>query len=111
MSAVTMINAFEVPEAAVERFLREWPEDLAFMRAQPGFEAGTLYRARTGGAAPAARFPFVNVSRWRDEADFAAARDGLAAHWRERGTTGRGQAWSEAGIRMTPGLFDVALEF
>jgi heme-degrading monooxygenase HmoA len=67
MSSVTMINAFEVPEAAVERFLREWPGDLAFMRTQPGFEAGTLYRARD----PGARFAFVNVARWRDEASFA----------------------------------------
>lgn len=107
MSAVTMINAFEVPDAAAERFLREWPDDLAFMRAQPGFEAGTLYRSRD----PRGRFAFVNVSRWRDERDFAAARDGLAAHWREQGTTGRGQAWSEAGIRMNAGLFDVELEF
>jgi heme-degrading monooxygenase HmoA len=107
MTTVTMINAFEVPEVAVERFLREWPEDLAFMRRQPGFEAGTLYRNRDAGG----RFAFINVSRWRGEADFRAARDGLAAHWREQGTSERGQAWSEAGIRMTPGLFDVALEF
>lgn len=107
MSAVTMINAFEVPAAAVERFLLEWPDDLAFMRARPGFESGTLYRNRDAQA----RFAFINVSRWRSESDFAAARDALAAHWHEQGTTARAQAWSQAGIRMTPGLFDVALEF
>jgi heme-degrading monooxygenase HmoA len=107
MSAVTMINAFEVPEVAIERFLSEWSDDLAFMRMQPGFEAGTLYRNRDKSG----RFSFINVSRWQSEVYFEAARDGLIAHWRAQGTRGRGQAWGEAGIRMVPGLFDVSIEF
>ena len=46
-AGITMINAFEVPVAATDDFVSDWTTDLDFMRVQPGFVSGTLYKART----------------------------------------------------------------
>ena len=103
---INMINAFEVPVDIADRFFREWREDLAFMRSQPGFLGGTLYKSDESNA----RFPFVNVARWRTKADFVAARTAIGNHFQEKARESR-ESWHSLGIRMNSSTYNVAEEF
>jgi nucleoside-diphosphate-sugar epimerase len=99
-TVVTMINAFEVPVQVTDRFVSDWLTDLEFMRAQPGFISGTLYKAGLDQA----RFRFVNVAHWRDQESFQAAQAGILARFRAEGVDRVG-AWRDAGVAMSAATF------
>jgi len=98
---ITMINAFEVPEAAAERFVADWREDQARFARQEGFIDGVLYRAQDQGA----RFRFVNVARWESEAALLRARPAVEVEQKTSGAD-RLRTWSDLGIRMNPAAYD-----
>ncbi len=69
MANVILINPFEVPLAAEERFLEGWSQAAEYMRRQPGFAGTRLHRAMS----PDARFGFINVAEWETPGHFQAA--------------------------------------
>jgi heme-degrading monooxygenase HmoA len=71
MSAITLINSFEVPPGREDEFLQFWKEVNAYMQEKPGYLGHKLHRAIT----PDAPFRFVNVARWSSMAHFQAAHD------------------------------------
>ena len=68
MSTVVLINAFEVPEDADERFLAGWDRARQMLARQEGYIATRLHRS----LGPA-DFRFVNIARWSSPATFASA--------------------------------------
>lgn len=105
-TGVTMINAFEMPVAATDRFVSEWTTDLDFMRAQPGFVSGTLYKA----GSEMARFRYVNVAHWRDQRSFEDAQASIIARFKAEGID-RAGTWQEAGIIMNAATFSAFRQF
>ena len=103
---LTLINAFEVPAGSLDRFFSDWLDDLAFMRVQPGFLDGTLYKSDDTSA----RFPFVNFAHWQTKANFAAAGAAIAKHFQDK-TPGRADLWAELGIRMNAATYSIAKKF
>ena len=104
--AVTMINAFEVPVAATDRFVSDWTTDLDFMREQPGFVSGILYKAGSDRA----RFQYVNVAHWRDQDAFEAAQATIMARFKAEGVD-RAGAWRDDGITMNAATFSAFKQF
>jgi heme-degrading monooxygenase HmoA len=101
-----MINAFEVPVAATDGFVSDWTRDLDFMRAQPGFVSGTLYKAGSDQA----RFRFVNVAHWRDQQSFQTAQAGIMARFKAADTD-RLQAWRDSGVVMNAATYTAFKKF
>jgi heme-degrading monooxygenase HmoA len=66
---VTLINSFEVPGDAADRFIVEWEKTRDYLQTQPGYVDTALHQA----VSPSADFLFVNVAHWRTAEDFAAA--------------------------------------
>lgn len=71
MSAVTVINSFEVPAGRESEFLESWKKVNAYMQTKPGYLGNKLHRAIT----PGAPFPFVHVAQWASMAHFQGAHD------------------------------------
>ena len=71
MSAVTVINSFEVPAGRESEFLELWKKVNAYMQRKPGYLANKLHRA----IAPDAPFQFVHVAQWASMAHFQRAHD------------------------------------
>jgi heme-degrading monooxygenase HmoA len=71
MSAVTVINSFEVPAGREGEFLELWKKVNAYMQRKPGYLGHKLHRA----IAPDAPFQFVNVAQWASMAHFQGAHD------------------------------------
>ena len=71
MSAVTVINSFEVPAGREGEFVELWKKVNAYMLRKPGYLGHKLHRAIT----PDAPFRFVNVAQWASMADFQGAHD------------------------------------
>ncbi len=71
MSAVTVINSFEVPAGREGEFLELWKEVNAYVQRKPGYLGHRLHRAIT----PDAPFQFVNVGQWSSLAHFQSAHD------------------------------------
>jgi heme-degrading monooxygenase HmoA len=71
MSAVTVINSFEVPAGREGEFLELWKNVNAYMQRKPGYLGNKLHRAIT----PDAPFQFVHVGQWASMADFQGAHD------------------------------------
>jgi heme-degrading monooxygenase HmoA len=71
MSAVTVINSFEVPAGREGEFLELWKNVNAYIRRKPGYLGHKLHRA----IAPDAPFQFVNVAQWALMAHFQGAHD------------------------------------
>jgi heme oxygenase (mycobilin-producing) len=67
--AVVLINPFEVPASAGERFIAEWRKAADYMRRQPGFVRTRLHRALS----PEARFGFINIAEWESPEAFRQA--------------------------------------
>jgi heme-degrading monooxygenase HmoA len=67
--AVVLINAFEVPEAQDEAFLRGWERQREFLGTQEGYLSTRLHRS----ISPDADFRFVNIARWVSERAFRDA--------------------------------------
>jgi heme-degrading monooxygenase HmoA len=57
---VTLINAFTVPPAESERFLRRWRDNARIMAAQPGFIRARMFRALDDEVG----LRFINVAEW-----------------------------------------------
>lgn len=66
---VVLINLFEVPVAADERFLASWERARDFLAGQDGYLTTELHR----GLRPDAGFRFVNVAAWQSAAAFQTA--------------------------------------
>ena len=69
MESVILINPFEVPPEAEDRFLPAWRQAAEFMRRQPGFVSSRLHKAISSDAP----FGFVNVAEWESPEAFQAA--------------------------------------
>ncbi len=69
METVVLINPFEVPSEAEERFLPAWTAAAEYMRRQPGFVSTRLHKA----ISPDAPFGFINVAEWESPEAFQAA--------------------------------------
>jgi len=69
MANIVLINPFEVPPAADERFLAGWQAAADHLSGQPGFAGTRLHRALAADA----RFRFVNVAEWASPDHFRAA--------------------------------------
>lgn len=57
---VTLINAFSVPPAESEQFLRRWKDNAQIMARQPGFNGARLHRSLVDDT----QFQFINVAQW-----------------------------------------------
>lgn len=66
---VTLINAFEVEAAEVEKTIEAWKKARNFLSAQPGYVETNLHRAIT----PEAKFQLINIAKWESPAAFKAA--------------------------------------
>src|SRR5215472_6026290 len=55
---IVLINEFNVPPEAVDRFLEVWADDAALMKQQPGFISAQLHRGTAGSST------FVNIAVW-----------------------------------------------
>jgi heme oxygenase (mycobilin-producing) len=66
---VVLINLFEVPAGADERFIAAWEAARDFLAAQDGYRSTELHRS----LGPDADFRFVNVAEWASRAAFQAA--------------------------------------
>lgn len=98
MSAVTLVNCFEVPAGREEEFFALWMQVNNYMRTKKGYLGHKLHRS----LAPDARYRFVNVAQWASAADFQAAHDdGFRALVSQ-------PEW--AAFRSTPGLYEVVHE-
>jgi heme-degrading monooxygenase HmoA len=71
LSAVTVINCFEVPAGRDDEFLEAWGKVNSYMEGKPGYLRHTLHRAITADAP----FRFVNVAHWASMAHFRGAHD------------------------------------
>ena len=71
MSAVTVINSFEVPAGREGEFLELWKKVDAYMQRKPGYLGNKLHRA----IAPDAPFRFVHVAQWASMTHFQGAHD------------------------------------
>jgi heme-degrading monooxygenase HmoA len=71
MSAVTVINSFEVPAGREGEFFELWKKVNAYMQRKPGYLGNNLHRALT----PDAPFQFVHVAQWASMAHFQDAHD------------------------------------
>jgi heme-degrading monooxygenase HmoA len=69
--SVTFINCFEVAPEADTDFLERWHKINAYMAGQPGYQSHALHRALGEDAS----YRFVNVVRWSNAEEFAAAQD------------------------------------
>ena len=66
---VVLINLFEVPAGADERFIAGWEAARDFLAAQDGYRSTALHRSLGTDA----EFRFVNVAEWASPAAFQAA--------------------------------------
>ncbi|WP_407114783.1 antibiotic biosynthesis monooxygenase family protein [Bradyrhizobium sp. LMG 9283] len=66
-SPVVMVNVFTLDKADEQSFLRNWQNDAAFMKTQPGFISTQLHRAI--GESPT----YLNYAVWESTAHFRAA--------------------------------------
>jgi heme-degrading monooxygenase HmoA len=71
MSAVTVINSFEVPVGREAEFVELWKEVSVYVQKKPGYLGHKLHRA----IAPDAPFQFVNVAQWASMAHLQDAHD------------------------------------
>ncbi len=71
MSAVTLINCFEVPAGREDEFFANFQQINAHMRAKKGYISHKMHRS----LAPDARYRFINVVQWASLEDFKAAHD------------------------------------
>ena len=69
METVVLINPFEVPPEAEDRFVPAWRQAAEYMRRQPGFVSSRLHKAASSDA----RFGFINVAEWESPEAFQAA--------------------------------------
>ncbi|MHA6758320.1 antibiotic biosynthesis monooxygenase family protein [Streptacidiphilus sp. PAMC 29251] len=99
---VTLINAFNVPQAESERFLLRWTENAQLMAGQPGFVRARLHRSL--GADDALRF--VNVAEWDSERELADAQ--ADPDWRASVQ----RMFQDPGLHVTahPAVYQVALQ-
>ncbi|HEX8132726.1 MAG TPA: antibiotic biosynthesis monooxygenase family protein, partial [Actinomycetes bacterium] len=67
--AIVLINLFEVPPGADERFVAGWEQARDFLKGQDGFLSTELHRSLAADA----DFRFVNVAQWGSPAAFQAA--------------------------------------
>lgn len=98
MSAVTLVNCFEVPAGREEEFFALWQQVNNYMRGKKGYLGHKLHRS----LAPDARYRFVNVAQWASAADFQAAHDG--------GFRALVSQPEWAAFRSTPALYEVVHE-
>jgi heme oxygenase (mycobilin-producing) len=66
---VILINAFEVPAQADDRFVEGWERARDFLSTQAGYVSSSLHRS----ISPDADFRFVNIARWESIEAFQAA--------------------------------------
>jgi heme-degrading monooxygenase HmoA len=66
---VVLINLFEVPAEADERFIAAWERARDFLAGQDGYRSTALHRSLS----PDADFRFVNVAEWASPVAFRAA--------------------------------------
>ena len=71
MSAVTVINSFEVPASRESEFLELWKEVNAYMQKKPGYLGNKLHRA----IRPDEPFQFIHVAQWSSMECFQGAHD------------------------------------
>ncbi|MBA3914784.1 MAG: antibiotic biosynthesis monooxygenase [Acidobacteriales bacterium] len=98
MSAVTLVNCFEVAPGREEEFLALWRQVNNYMRRKEGYLNHRLHRSLS----PGARYRFVNIAQWASVEDFNAAHD---HHFRAMVMK---PEW--AAFPSTPALYDVADE-
>jgi quinol monooxygenase YgiN len=66
---VHLISPMEVEPEDEEAFLDDWKRLVDWLRSRPGFRAARLHRSTS----PSARFRFVSMSIWEDQAAITAA--------------------------------------
>jgi quinol monooxygenase YgiN len=64
---VVLINKFDVPPDAVDRFLEDWRGDAQYMKRQPGYISAQLHRGIAGSGV------FINVAVWESLEAFRRA--------------------------------------
>ena len=95
MTAVTLVNCFEIPAGRDDEFFSLWEQVNNYMRQKKGYLGHKLHRS----LAPDARFRFINVARWASAQEFQAAHDeGFRALVSQ-------PAWAE--FRSFPTLYEV----
>ena len=67
VSPVVLINRFTVAPDEVDRLLKAWAADAAFLKTQPGYISAQLHRGIGGSCC------FVNVAVWESVAHFRSA--------------------------------------
>ena len=71
MSAITLVNCFEIPSGREDEFFTLWQQVNKYMRGKAGYIGHKLHRSLNSDA----RFRFVNVAQWASIEDFNAAHD------------------------------------
>ena len=98
MSAITLVNCFEIPAGSEDEFFMLWQRVNTYMRGKSGYLGHKLHRSLTSDA----HFRFVNVAQWASLEDFNAAHDsGFRALVSQ-------PAW--ASFRSFPTLYEVVHE-
>jgi heme-degrading monooxygenase HmoA len=103
---VTVINAYEMPDSALPRFIEDWRVDRGFLNARPGFVDGTLYQSVFANA----RYRIVTISRWRSAAEVEAAYAALRRHHAAQGFY-RMATWRAQGVTVTRALYQEAARY
>jgi heme-degrading monooxygenase HmoA len=98
VSAITLVNCFEIPSGREDEFFALWQQVNTYMSSKAGYIEHKLHRS----LAPDARFRFVNVAQWASVEDFNAAHDAGF-----RALVGQ-PAWSA--FRSFPTLYEVVHE-
>ena len=91
--SVVLINLFEVPAGADERFIAAWELARDFLQSQEGYRSTELYRSLS----PDTSFRFVNIGRYESLQAFQAAV----------GQPGFRQAAAAIQHRAHPSLYEV----
>jgi heme-degrading monooxygenase HmoA len=100
--AITLINAFTVPQQESDRFLRRWKDNAQIMAGQPGFIQARMYRSPDADV----ELRFVNVAEWASR----EALDQATAHAAWRASARRMLDDHDLRITPRPAVYLVAVE-
>lgn len=74
-TALTLINAFEVPADKLDESIVMWEQGRDFLQKQPGYISTALHQSISDDA----RFRLINIAKWKDADSFMAATKKMRA--------------------------------